>query len=282
MNKTKVKSLFSCIENMNTDSQYHGESALINFYCFQSRPQRISETGQKGKRLHIVLCVNKNNEPRVLKIIPKNRISINDARKVNIASEAYYNFIANDFEGVQKLVDYLESDSHVFLVFESIGKTWSLQKFINQRYGSEFTVSGKTYDYGQVVLNVFKTTAISLLEMFNHGIMYNNFNSKNILINVETLQPSLTNFSQAYKVRGPEDLRKTMKSLGLMLYEMWIGSLDEVNSCDELNHELNHEDARVPEVIKSFISRTLFLSSEDQELPDEALNEIYFLLQELP
>ncbi len=36
-------------------------------------------------------------------------------RNVEVASEAYYNFVANDIEGIHQLVDYLESENHVFL-----------------------------------------------------------------------------------------------------------------------------------------------------------------------
>ncbi len=53
-----------------------------------------------------------------MKIIPKKDIiSTNNMRNVEVASEAYYNFVANDIEGIHQLVDYLESENHVFFVY---------------------------------------------------------------------------------------------------------------------------------------------------------------------
>ncbi len=49
-------------------------------------------------------------------------------RNVEVASEAYYNFVANDIEGIHQLVDYLESENHVFFVYYiSNGRTITLR-----------------------------------------------------------------------------------------------------------------------------------------------------------
>ncbi len=74
---------------------------------------------------------------RLMKIIPKKDIiSTNNMRNVEVASEAYYNFVANDIEGIHQLVDYLESENHVFFVYYiSNGRTITLQKLIETKYG---------------------------------------------------------------------------------------------------------------------------------------------------
>ncbi len=87
-----------------------------------SRCQKVSK-GEYGNRL--------------MKIIPKKDIiSTNNMRNVEVASEAYYNFVANDIEGIHQLVDYLESENHVFFVYYiSNGRTITLQKLIETKYG---------------------------------------------------------------------------------------------------------------------------------------------------
>ncbi len=110
---------------------------------------------------------------RLMKIIPKKDIiSTNNMRNVEVASEAYYNFVANDIEGIHQLVDYLESENHVFFVYYiSNGRTITLQKLIETKYGMKI---GPQKDYGITVLNIFKTVVISSIEMYNHGIFHHN------------------------------------------------------------------------------------------------------------
>jgi spore coat polysaccharide biosynthesis predicted glycosyltransferase SpsG len=188
-------------------------------------------------------------------------------RKVTVASEAYHNFVANDIDGVHKLVDYLESTSHVFFVKHIDKKTITLKKYIDTKYGSS--------EYGNTVLKIFKTVAISTLEMFNHGIVHNNLNSENIFINLKTFKPSITNFKDASDIKNDcLDLQNIIKSLGTLLYELWIQELPPLETPFTCEH-LHHADANIPGEIKNFIYQTLSFSITEK-------NNFYNLLETLP
>ncbi len=188
-------------------------------------------------------------------------------RNVEVASEAYYNFVANDIEGIHQLVDYLESENHVFFVYYiSNGRTITLQKLIETKYGMKI---GPQKDYGITVLNIFKTVVISSIEMYNHGIFHHKLNSSNILINLNTFSPLITNFNYASFVKD-DDWKTIVKNLGILLYELWIGHRPD----DDYEIILNHEDSEIHTGIKNFLLTTLtkFVSK----------NEFNILIENLP
>ncbi len=89
---------------------------------------------------------------RLMKIIPKKDIiSTNNMRNVELLLKHIIILLANDIEGIHQLVDYLESENHVFFVYYiSNGRTITLQKLIETKYGMKI---GPQKDYGITVLN---------------------------------------------------------------------------------------------------------------------------------
>ncbi|QMS79317.1 hypothetical protein IIV6-T1_130 [Invertebrate iridescent virus 6] len=273
MKSTFVRSLFSNLEHMNQDS-----STICKFGdCYKLKTLIYPfMSGRKTERIFTCQDVKKISKGeygnRLIKIIPKKYIiSTNNMRNVEVASEAYYNFVANDIEGIHQLVDYLESANHVFFVYHiSRGRTITLQKLIETKYGMKI---GPQKDYGTTVLNIFKTVVISSIEMYNHGIFHHKLNSSNILINMNTFNPSITNFNYASFVKD-EDWKTIVKNLGILLYELWIGHRPDDNDYDEIKIILNHEDSEIHTGIKNFILTTLtkFVSK----------NEFNILIENLP
>jgi serine/threonine protein kinase len=206
---------------------------------------------------------------RLIKIMPKKFTLTNNMRKVEVASEAYHNFVANDIEGVHQLVDYLESKHHVFFVyFVETGRTMTLQKVIQTKYGEDLGSCkyrkrcGKNREYGRTVLNIFKIVATTAVEMYNHGIVHESPNSENVLINMNTLKPLITNFKHAREIRDDVvDWKNLVRCLGSLLYELWTGQLPECDENDFKCELLDHEDSEVPPSVKNFITKTLAKSS---------------------
>ena len=269
MKSTFVRSLFSNLEHMNQDS-----STICKFSDCYKLKTLIYPFVSRRKIEKIFTCqdvkkVSKGEYGnRLMKIIPKKDIiSTNNMRNVEVASEAYYNFVANDTEGIHQLVDYLESENHVFFVYYiSKGRTITLQKLIETKYGMKI---GPQKDYGITVLNIFKTVVISSIEMYNHGIFHHKLNSSNILINLNTFSPLITNFNYASFVKD-DDWKTIVKNLGILLYELWIGHRPD----DDYEIILNHEDSEIHTGIKNFLLTTLtkFVSK----------NEFNILIENLP
>lgn len=276
MKNTLVRSLFSNLENMcPVSSLYDDKRPFQDCYKLKTLIWKNENGETKRDFEKIFTCDDvKGEEKRLIKIMPKKYTSPNSMRKVEVASEAYHNFVANDIDGVQQLVDYLESTNYVFFVYATeAGRTINLQRLIQTKYGSTL---GHKNDYGRTMLNIFYKVTTTVIELYNHGITHNNLLSKNILINMKTLTPTITNFKNASKVQ--EDSWQTIvESLGALLYEMWIGQYPtfvpgETFECGYLNHK----DAHIHCAIKIFIYKTLSSSSSLSK------EEFYDLFKSLP
>jgi serine/threonine protein kinase len=274
MKNTLVRSLFSNLENMCPVSLYDDKRPFQDCYKLKSLIWKNGNGKTNRDFEKIFTCDDVKGEgKRLIKIMPKKYTSPNNMRKVEVASEAYHNFVANDIDGVQQLVDYLESTNYVFFVYATeAGRTINLQRLIQTKYGS--TLCHKN-DYGRTMLDIFYKITTTVIELYNHGITHNNLTSENILINMKTLTPTITNFKNASKVQE-DSWQKITEGLGALLYEMWIGQspafvAGEVFECGYLNHP----DAHVNDAIKLFISKTLSSPSLSKE-------EFYALFKSLP
>lgn len=244
---TIVRSLFTNIENMIPASFLKDDCELFK-NCYKLKT-KVSENrhGNFVKQTYTCLDVKSGGavKKRLIKITPKQCIFPNYERKVKIASEAYLNFVANDIDGVHQLVDYLESEKFVFFVYKrEEGKTTNLYKFIRDKYGSP--------EYDIVVLSIFETVAMTVLELFNHGIIYNSSLSKNVLINLKTHNSSLTNFENATKLINQSQWEEVTKNLGILLFELSIGKTPE--ECPEFTDVLSKKS--LPAIIKNLIHKS--------------------------
>lgn len=253
-------------------SEFQWEGVLEDFYKIDYRNSVKVGEGFRCKRN---LESKESIYDCVMKIYTKNKIKFNLMRGVSVSANAYYSFIANDIEGVQKLVDYLEDEDNVYLVYQNTPqKSQTLKTFIYNKYAKKIQLGHQKISYENVSLELFKKVTTTLLELFNHGISNKSLTSENIIID-ESLKPLLVKF-QFSDISSSEYTKEwtiLMNQLGLLLFELWMGhSLDNIR--DLQFYLSSNEDIEIPDVIRDFLEKSLGNSLQEQEFYD-LLEKLY-------
>lgn len=255
-----VRSLFSNLEHMIPDGNDTNSTLLEDCYKINTKDcsWRTPQDLKCKKILKNESWREKGNYDCVMKIYDKKNLKFNNMRKVSVSTDAYYSFVANDIEGVQKLVDYLEDDDNVYLVYQNTpDKSQNLKTFIAKKYAKKILVDGKKVPYENVSIEVFRKITITLLELFNHGIVNKSLTPENIAID-SSFKPLLINFkfSNIPENEHKKEWESLMNQIGLLLFELWMGhSLEDVK---DLQFFLSsNEDIAIPDPISEFLQKTL-------------------------
>lgn len=209
---------------------------------------RVEKTLNIVKKLQPNLYLTRDNDSSLKRMLKMVRVDpdpkLNRTIKGNILSrEAYLNHIANDIDGVLKMVHYCIFDEYHFMVYALPIKWCPLHTFIKNHYHDE--------TYGSIVLKIFYGMYRTLIELLYHGILYTS-TTNNIILNVDTHEALLTNFSEAkQEPLTSSSLSMVVKQLKLFMYHLWTGDVDS----KEVDLEwLKHVDARVPKVVMDILS----------------------------
>lgn len=224
-------------------------------------------------------CTSQRRSPGscVIRICSRRGLEFNSLRGVSVPDDAFCSFVANDIEGVQRLVDYLEDDDCVYLVY-SAPCEYSLRQFIAENYARQVSVNSETQSYESVILRLFRGVSTTVIELFNHGVHLKNLTVENIALDTQLL-PVLVN-SRFSRVKDEEkEWLSLMKTIGLFLFELWIGHSLSPSETGDLDFFLaSNDDIDIPENIAGFlrvtihgkIGRTSFMESlENLENPEK-------------
>lgn len=209
---------------------------------------KVKKTLNIVKKLQPNLYLTRDNDSnlkRMLKMVkvgPEEELNIT-IKGNTLSHEAYLNHIANDIDGVLKMVHYCNFNEYHFMVYALPIKWCPLHIFIKNHYHDKM--------YGSIVLKLFYGMYRTLVELIYHGILYTS-TTNNIIVNMDTHEALLTNFSEAkQKPLTPESLSMVIKQLKLYMYHLWTADMDS----KEVDLEwLKHVDASVPKVVMDILS----------------------------